>query len=135
MSKLLKEEGEREAEASRPPAPVPATAATAKSTEKDVSLELCSPRSETSMQVSYFTADSDSSFDLERLAPVTEEAETKTTASKDSDSSKNEAAIPSVKSTESKESSGNSLKRERVTNWPRQLQFHRRSVRRRRLRR
>ncbi|KAK9913438.1 hypothetical protein M0R45_037255 [Rubus argutus] len=112
MSKLLKEEGEREAEASRPPAPVPAPAANAKSTEKDVSLELCSPRSETSMQVSYFTADSDSSFDLERLAPVTEEAETKTTASKDSDSSKNEAAIPSVKSTESKESSGNSLKRE-----------------------
>jgi hypothetical protein len=110
MSKLLKEE--REAEASRPPAPVPEPAATAKFTEEDVSLELCSPRSEKSMQVSDFTADSDSSFDLQRLAPVSEEAEKKTTAEKDSDSSKNEAAIPSVKSTESEESSGTSEKSE-----------------------
>lgn len=110
LKELLKEEREREAEASWPPAPVPVT--TVKSTEKDVSLELCSPRSETSMQVSDFTADSDSSFDLQRLAPVSEEAETKTTAEKDSDSSKNEAASPSVKSTESKESSGTSEKSE-----------------------
>ncbi|KAK9910143.1 hypothetical protein M0R45_034118 [Rubus argutus] len=114
MSKPLKEllKEEREAEASRPPAPVPEPAATAKFTEKDVSLELCSPRSEKSMQVSDFTADSDWSFDLQRLAPVSEEAEKKTTAEKDSDSSKNEAAIPSVKSTESEESSGTSEKSE-----------------------